>query len=102
MDQRTDLTVRIKLQDENGDALKIEGASFLFAAGPINKTSAEGGGIVIADEERGVIEVVITHDDVQDAPAHYRYELLMTDVNGARYIPLKGLLIVTPSITARR
>lgn len=101
MDQRTDLTVRIKLQDENGDALKIEGASFLFAAGPINKTSVEGGGIVVADEE-GVIEVVITHDDVQDAPAHYRYELLMTDVNGARYIPLKGLLIVTPSITARR
>lgn len=101
--RRNDKLVRFKVRDKDGDALSAEGASFLFVAGPIVKTSEPGGGIAVRDEDGGIaVEFLLTDHDTDIDPGHLRYELLLTDVEGARYTLARGFLSILHSLTTGR
>jgi len=103
--QRTDLLLRIHIQDQDGAPVPLTGASLLFVAASqsgkeiIRKST--GDGIEVTDEAEGRIAIGITHDDSDVSTGVYIVELRLTDIEGARYPAGRGLLTVTKSIIGR-
>ena len=101
--QKNDLTLDITVQDETGTALNLAGAAITFAVYPLMGagaalfTNAIGSGITIRYGTPGAISVVLTNVDTNVAPDTYRYELLVTDAAGRRYIAAQGPFIVRKS-----
>lgn len=101
--RRNNKLVRVRIRDKDGNPLKMGEMSFLFVAGPITKTSLPGGGINVFDSDGEIIvEIPLSSKDTNIEPGYYAWELLVTDISGARYSPVRGIFSILHSLTSGR
>lgn len=102
IERKTDKVIQATLKDNEG-VIDLTNATLTwrFWNGDtiiIEKTTASG--ITVTDAVNGKIEMQLTSDDVDIEGGKYIYELLLEDVEGNRYLPVKGILSVNSNKTA--
>lgn len=99
--QRNDLLLRVQVIDPSSAPVDLTGCDVEFRAGFLGRTVIEkslGDGIEIEDASDGRMAIGITHEDTDLAPRVYEIELMLIDVEGARYTAASGRMTITKSI----
>lgn len=96
--KRNDHYVRITI-NENNEPLDLTDLDifFIVTTGDVNVIQKTKDEINIVNAQEGLIEIHLTHNDTDIDTGRYKYELLVTDVNGNRYTVLQSNLHIQNS-----
>lgn len=99
--QKNDQLVQISIT-ENNEKVNLKDLEICFVISDGNKCIIKktlSNDIKVIDEENGLIEVKLTHEDTDVRAGTYKCEVLLTDVNGNRYTVIQDKLKIIKSYT---
>jgi len=103
IERKTDRLIEATIKDEEGiiDLTNVNiGWRFFNNGEIIIEKSTEDGSIEKVDSENGKINMKLDNDDTDISGGKYKYEILIEDVEGNRYLPVKGVLTINSNKTA--
>ena len=103
IERKTDKVIEATIKDEEGviDLSNVTLTWRFWNNGEvIIKKSTEDGSIEKVNSENGEIGMKLNSNDTDISGGKYKYEILIEDVEGNKYLPNKGVLTINSNKTA--